>query len=148
MPNAMRNAIAGARTMNARIMLLLTGLLSLGTAFGDNPEYQILASFDRELNYQPAQPAPRRPIERESVSADPLYKRLNAARWTNMAKVNPVLNSILSPRTVTLLETCDESSWEHKADPCYAATMSIRTDFRTRAELRKNSRTILARRDG
>ncbi len=72
-------------------------LAGTDTVLGDRGDLEsqdrsdpIIASFVRELNHQSA---PRHPIERNSVSADPLYGQLSAALWTDAAEMNPNLAS-------------------------------------------------------
>jgi len=113
--------------MNVKILPILISILTVGTAFAEIADDQILASFDREFNHQQV---PQRPIARTSVSEDPLYELINASLWIDFAQTNPVISKILSARTVTLLEKCAESKQENMKDTCYAAAMSIRVDFR------------------
>ena len=43
------------------------------------PDDPVAASFERELNHEPA---PRKETKREDIDSDELYKRVNEPLWT------------------------------------------------------------------
>ncbi len=74
--------------MKAITLPILIIILSIGTANAGDTGDQVLASFDRAFNHQQA---PQRAINREAVSADPLYTMISTALWTDEAGI---MNSV------------------------------------------------------
>ena len=64
-------------------LAVLGAMFLLGLGLADEPAADaadsIIQSFERELNHEPAPPAPAR---RESVDEDVLYKAINPLSWT------------------------------------------------------------------